>query len=225
MSKSPATQAGGRLAPFLSCDLGQHLRRPQHADNTAPPHQGKTPFALLVSLLREEAEVNFGLEGPVPSVIIPGKEPGQEAAQMLGHLQRRKPECYFQPIEAPSTLLPTVMPTLTGSPFKLLTQLGNFKVWVFCFIFKEERGKLTQCRAFLRSCTRSLHSEPSGHLHATLTHTGTSLVLRGRPRHGLPGMVPNSRLAGPKITTQPFFLAPTRPPVKSPRIGSNKEAF
>ena len=95
-----------------------------------PPLKGKTQFALLVSLLRDRAEVKFGPEGPGPSLIIPGKEPGQ-VSQTLGHLQRKRPEWKFQPTEAPSTPLPTAMPTLAGSPFKTLIKLGNLKVVFF----------------------------------------------------------------------------------------------
>lgn len=67
--------------------LDQHLRCPQHADSL--PHLAKGKCHLH----REEAEVNLRLGGPVLSLIIPGKEPGQEVSRTLGHLQRRRPEC------------------------------------------------------------------------------------------------------------------------------------
>jgi hypothetical protein len=72
--------------------------------------------------------VNFRLKGPVPSPIIPEKEPGQEVPHRLGQLQRRRPEWKFQPMGAPSTLLSTVMSTLAGPQFKILINSGSLRL-------------------------------------------------------------------------------------------------
>lgn len=133
--KSPAVQAGGRRSPLLSCDLGQHLRRPQPADKPPPPDREKRPFALLVNPLREEAGVSFRLEGPANSP-RDGAWPG--GCPELGSLPGVKfiPEKHHPPCCPQLCQLSQGYHLEFSSNWEILQVLGGF--------FKRKRGN---CRS------------------------------------------------------------------------------